>query len=462
MPGRAPRLAVAGLLALGLAAPARADETAERGRPEDRPSELEETLDLLEALDAETLDLPPGTGDDLWGALGLMALDADQPVRAREIAERALDEDPDSIPGHCLLGAVQWRAEGNLPLAAFHLERCRALFERAYGEPDPEDPFFWHWFAVDRLARVGNVLGRQEETLARLDELERVHGVEVRHRRGWPLVQLGRYAEARAVSETVIRDSDDPAVRSRALGVLCFLESEVGDARASYDMCRAALELDRDFELDAVVLTNAAEAARGVGRMDEAEQWLMEATRILRPDSLAVPWMDLMNLLLDQARTAEAVDAMREMFAWRQRRPPYIDLQNWARQDLSAAELLLVGGRPVEAARLARRALDQPDRLGMNSIAPDQLAAGTAILERAASRAAAERLAEEASWSGFARSWRPRLTAASRVGRRCIAPPSSWGAIYSFFRRFSPSIRCVRAFPRWSAFTTRSPSGFRT
>lgn len=409
------------LLAVALAGAAAGDEV-----PTPLP-DLDEALELLEGIDPEVLDLPEGAGSDLWGALGLLALEADQPVRAREIAERALAEDPESVPGHCLLGAVQWRAEGNLPRAAFHLERCRALFERAYGEPDPEDPWYWHWFALDELARVDNVLGRQEQTLARLDELARVHGSEVRHRRGWPLVQLGRYAQARAESEAVIRESDDSAIRSRALGVLCFLESEVGDAEATYEVCRAALALDREHGLDAVVLTNAAEAARGVGRMDQAEEWLLEATRLLQPDSLAVPWMDLMNQLLDQARTAEAVDAMREMFAWRDRHPPYIDVQNWARQDLSAAELLLVAGLPVEAARLAARALEQPDRLGMNSIAPEQLEAGAAILEWAAHRAAAERLREEASWSPFWRAWRLRLEAlgfrlrAWRAERRLVA-----------------------------------------
>src|SRR5262245_62077501 len=103
------------LLAVALSGAAAGDDKLPAPEPD-----LDEARDLLEGIDPGVFDLPEGAGSDLWGALGLLALEAGQPVRAREIAERALAEDPESIPGHCLLGAVQWRAEGNLPRAAFH------------------------------------------------------------------------------------------------------------------------------------------------------------------------------------------------------------------------------------------------------------------------------------------------------------------------------------------------------
>ena len=105
-----------------------------------------------------------------------------------------------------------------------------------------------------------------------------------------------------------------------------------------------------------VYLTNTAESALGLMRTDEAERLLLEATQNFVRGSLATPWMDLMSLYTEQGRLSEALQAMREMLAWRSRQPPSVGIQNWAIQDMAAAAFLLVAGRATEAAHLTARA----------------------------------------------------------------------------------------------------------
>ncbi len=426
--------------------------------PEPPPLEVPEVpmddpwQDLVRELEAFGSGLTPGLSGDLDAAAGMAALDEGKLVRAREIGERLLGADPSSYAGHCLVGLVQRRAEGNLPRAVFHLKRCLALFEQQHGEPGPDTPWYWHLLATDNLIELHQDMGRQVQALAYIDELDRYYEGDHRAYRGWPLVELGRYDEARALAAEILASSESSHDRTRAWITLCYLEGELLNFQESYEACREALRTDPDVSFDPVTLTNAAESARGVLRMDESERWLLQATEHFRRGTLSVPWMDLMNMYVDQGRAPEAVGAMREMFAWRARQPPDVDVQNWTYQDLSSAMLLLVAGHPVEASRLTRRALDQPDRVGRNSVDPVQLEAAGMLLDRAANLAAAELRAEEASYSGFWAGWRARLASwghrlrAWRSGRRVIALMVHERVLLTRFAPYPPGF--VRV-PEW-------------
>lgn len=420
------------------------------------------TSDADEASEGELLeqwaelvgpDLFEGIAGDERELLALMAMQAGEWVRARELAETMLAEDAESIAGNCVLGQAQAVAEGNLALALYHFRRCRDLFVARYGDPDDTDPWMWHRIALEGLAATANTMGRFEESLAHIDELDEHYAGDFRSMRCWPLVNLGRLEEARALAEEVLETAEDPEHRVVAWNAICVAAGEERDTEAAHEACNRALELAREEDPDPVRFTNAAESAQGVLRMDEAERLLLEATAHFELGSPAMPWMELVHLYIDQGRAAEALGAMREMFAWRRRQPPYVDVQNWAVQDLASATLLIVAGRPVEASHLTGRALERPDRLGGNSVDADQMAAAAALIDRVANLAAAQLRAEEASWSDFL--WDGLRARASQVrhrirawrsGRAAVARFSNWRLLSSRVQPHAPGFARI---PEW-------------
>jgi tetratricopeptide (TPR) repeat protein len=339
---------------------------------------------------------------DLPAVAVLSALEYGRPVRARELAEAYLAEEPESPSAHYALAEVLRTAEGHYARALHHFERSVALFEDRYSQHDPDSPWQWHLKALLGSADTLIGMGRYDRALEIFDQLEKRYTGDWRVGRSWPLALSGRHGEARRLSEELLDESDDPAARRQAWTTLCVLWGEARDPEESFKSCMAALrEKGMEDSLDPIHQTNAAESALGVLRVDEAERLLLDATRNFQRHTLASPWADLVLLYVDQGRTGEAVSAVRRMVAWREAQSPEARVHLWTYLDMSAATLLLASGRPVEATRLTQRALERPDRDGRNSAATRDLAAAVALLDHAAQRAAAEVRAEEASAAPF-------------------------------------------------------------
>lgn len=405
-------LAAAALLAVGLPAgprPARAQEAAPPAAPAAEPPPT------LEPEPAPTSDADPfddldasleGFGEDANALRALALLGDGHPVEARELAEKQLAADPRSYPAHCVLGIVQGQLEGNLARALHHFERCRALFEARHGAPDESTPWLWHRMAIEGLVRVSTDMGRSDDALATIDAWDRAYGGDHRRQRAWVLAKTGNLRESRALAQAMLAGVEDANERAAAWQILCVVDAEERDAAASYDACKQAAELS-DAQADPVHLTNAAEAAAGVLRMDEAERWLVEATQREFPGSLAAPWGELAYLYLLEGRLAEAVEAVREARAASLRQRADVNAQTRAWHDLVAAGVLLIAGHAQEAERLADRAESRPDRLGRVSSDQQEVTAAVALLAQLASRTAAAELDERASSS----EWRPALRA---------------------------------------------------
>lgn len=372
--------------------------------------------------------MPEGFGGGPMARVAWRAIRNGEYVRAREAARRLLQEDPKSIPGHCVLGLVQHHGEGNLAIALYFLERCRELFEARYGPaPTPDDPWLWHSLAISQAAYVNGEMGRHEGKLRLLLERDALYPPERPADRGWPLMRLRRFDAARkTVAEAYATGVPEQIMEAKT--VLCAIEAEQRRRRASYEACVAAAEFDRQYGIrDPVAFTNAAEAALGVLETDQAEEWIRAATERFRTPTVANPWLDLANLYVAEGRLPEALDAVRKMFEWRRRQPPAMDEQNRAEAEMTSALFLIVAGHPQAAARIVGRALERPDRTGFTSSQSEQMDAALALADRLANRAVAELLAEEASWSdlsdalGFrAAAWQRRWRAWSS-GRRAAA-----------------------------------------
>lgn len=407
---------VAVVLLLWLAAAVPAQPPAMPGSPQDL-----ETIDLPAPLDltliddpiAESfVDRPEGFGEDDAALEAYIALGMGRYLRARELTEQLLEEDPDSFTGHCLLGMVLHHAEGNLPLALFHLQRCRQEVEVRYGpQPPPEAPWFWHAMVLGELAFVSGEMDRHEDKIRYLDERDEIYSPSWPADRGWPLMRLRRYDEARLAVQQGL-ESEDPGQMATARTALCAIEAEQLRREESYVACRLAAEEEQSSGRGGpTAFTNAAEAALGVLKMAEAESLILEGTRRFGYGSVANPWLDLTHLYLSQGRAAEALDAIRQMFEWRRRQPPSVDVQNRAESEMASAIFLLFAGRPFEAAKITARALEQPDRTGFTSAESEQMEAASALLDRVAHNMAAELLGEEAVARGFFHGLQLRLMA---------------------------------------------------
>lgn len=398
-PGLA-RPLVALSLALLLAAPA----GAQRSEPTESEEESQRlffelrTRDLadldLEALGAESYD------EDVWAQAALDALASRQNVRARELTEAILSQDPGSIPGLCLLAMVFHRAEANLPRALFHFRQCRERFEALHGPfPTDDSPWPWHAQAILGQAMVSGEMGRHEDKVRHLLEHDELYSPPTPAERGWPLMRLRRYEEARAAVEEALQ-LDDPEQVAHALTSRCAIEAELQDRRLGYEACLEAAEFERvQGRPGPTPFTNAAEGTLGVLRFDEAEELILEGSRHFGYGAVANPWLDLTHLYLLEGRTSEALDAVREMFDWRRRQPPFVDEQNRAETELTSAIFLLVAGYPQETAGITRRAMARPDRTGFTSSESEQMEAASAIVDALAHRTVAEHLDEAASWS---------------------------------------------------------------
>ncbi|MEM9552744.1 MAG: hypothetical protein AAGC60_00675 [Acidobacteriota bacterium] len=378
------------------------------GDDDDLRAELR-VLDLLR--DGDLADLPTDTVDpDLWAWAALDALQEDKTVRARELSEQLLAHDPDSIEGHYLVGTVHHRAEGNLPRALYHLRRARGLIEDAFGPaPSDDGPWIWHALTLGEMAMVSGEMGRHEQKLELLAVRDALYEPRSPAERGWPLMRLRRYDEARRAVEEALA-MDDPDQTASALTALCAIEAEQHHRDASLEACLAAAEHERRYDLGGPTpFTNAAEASLGLLRLDQAESLLLEATENFIVGTVSNPWLDLTQLYLSQGRTPEALEAVRAMHRWRLRQPAAIDEQNRAEAEMTAAAFLLVAGRPHDALRITRRTLARPDRTGFTSSESEQMEVAAALLDSIAHRLAAERTAETIAASSWTDALRLRL-----------------------------------------------------
>lgn len=337
-------------------------------------------------------------------------------VRARTLAEEILRRDPESPQGHCLLGIVQHRGEANLPLALYHLKKSRRLIEKlAETHPDDETLAGWHFVTLSELAAVSGSMGHHAEKVRYIYERDQLFDVRFPADLGWPLMRMRDYKAAKAAAMEALQLVDQPGQVAAARTALCAIEAEQQKREEGYAACVAAADAERIEPLGGPTpFTNAAEAALGMLRFDEAERYLQEGSERFRVGTVSNPWLDLTHLYLSEGRIGEALEAIRKMFHWRRRQPAFMDQQNRAETELTSALFLLIAGEPEKAARVTARILDRPDRTGFTSSETEQLEAGNALVDSIAQRAAAEAAAERASWSPFWEAAKAELEARER------------------------------------------------
>ncbi len=332
-----------------------------------------------------------------------------QNVRARELAQRWIAEEPDSPAAHFALAEVLSRVEGNLPRALHHLKRADELMDySSLGRAMDSGNLEWHYLTWNQLSYVHQLIGNQREALMYLDRIREFYGQDTESFRGWPLIKLKAYDEARESAERVLATSDNSRDRSRAWNTLCAVE--LADLRPleSLQACENAMSeeegvnlLEHSTAADTVHLLNASEVSLSLLRFAEAEAYLDRAVLFLNAESVGNPWVYLLYLYMNQSRFDEAREALDNMLVWRDNQSPMITVMNRAEHLMVSAMFLLLNGYPDDADRLTRSALNQPDRTGSYSADEQQKDSVAALLNMMAHRTAYQIKREEISRTGF-------------------------------------------------------------
>ncbi len=334
------------------------------------------------------------------------ALNLGENVKARELSENWLRNEPNNPAAQFAIAEVLFTVEGNLPRALFHLNRAEELtgyetLEEAFDAGNLQ----WHYLTLSQLSYVHQLMGDQLASLDYLDKINRIYGQDIESFRGWPLIKLKQYEAARASANSVLESSDDQRARARAWNTLCAVELASLQPVESMGACERAINEDEENagqsgSYDTVYLSNAAEVALSLLQIDRAEEYLDRATRYLNPDSVADPWVYKLYLTMNQSRFSDAMNAMDRMLVWRQQQEPVVTVMNRAEHFLVSASFLLLAGYAEDAVELTSTALNQPDRNGSYSADDAQKDAYAALLNMVANRTAYQTGLEELATEG--------------------------------------------------------------
>ena len=325
-------------------------------------------------------------------------------VKAREIGEAMLKENPNSFEAQSLLGRVHLYGEGNPGKADYYFRKAYKNMRDSYPSPNTrEGP--WRCYA-DTLWFLRNAamdLEDYEQAMEWVREYNEAYPhAAAPERFGWPLMKLGRMDEARSRMEDArekVKDDDD-AVNS-ILNTIGAVEYEVGNFEESltaYEEIVRRVESGKG-DKDPVFYSNAAEAARDLLDYPKAERHLLNSTRYLHEYSYSTPWLDLADLYIGQGRQPEAIQALERHSQHLARCKPGVQNQKRAMSQAVLGMTLLACGYDDEACELMAEVARHGDRNSATSTKRSLVRSRNHFFYREALKQKRERLRERRSYS---------------------------------------------------------------
>ena len=378
------------------------------------------------------------------------ALDLDENVKARELSEQWIRQEPKSPAAQFAFAEVLFNVEGNMPRALFHLNQAEELtnyntLEEAFNSGNVQ----WHYLTLSQLSYVHQLMGDQLKSLNYLDKISQIYGQDMESFRGWPLIKLKQYDAARASANRVLENSENERERARAWNTLCAVELASFAPIESTSACDRAIDEDENIadsanDYDTVYLTNASEVSLSLLKMDEAEEFLDRATRYLNPQSVADPWIYKLFITLNQGRFDDARSALDRMLIWREQQEPIVSVMNRAEHFLASASFLMLAGYAEDSVKLTQTALNQPDRNGSYSADDKQKDSFAALLNMMANRTEYQIQLEHLSTLDFFESLSARMQAnrsrldAWRAERRAASLFADFDVLQNRLRPYAP------------------------
>lgn len=334
-------------------------------------------------------------------AVAKSLIESESFVRARELAERMLKENPNSPIGNYLMGAAMHRGEANLPLARYYLGRAREIVERQLASGNvgqTESELFSN--VLFEMLLVAGLTEKHEEQLKLVEDFRRYFDVDLGERNGWTLMKMGRYEEAKRLMMRYVT-SKDPDTRRGALNTMGSIEMTVGNYEEAFAwFTQLKNELGENDETNyATLVRNRAEVATVLLKFQVAEADSLLAAKHFHPHSNSNPWMSLAVLYTGEGRLAEAISALRKMHAWDKRSDPTLEQQRWNDGQQASALVLMACGYHPDALNIIRKIRNKPDRRGVTSGSGEQAEIGLLYLYRESLRNQRERLREEMVWA---------------------------------------------------------------
>ena len=353
--------------------------------------------------------------DDLRALEICDALQLQENIKARELAENWIRNEPDSPAAQFALAEILATIEGNLPRALFHLIRAENLTDfKSIDAAFNSGQMQWHYLTLSQLSYVYQLMGDQLKSLEYLDKIANIYQLDVESSRGWPLIKLKQYEAARESAQRVLENSNNSIERARAWNTLCVVElASLAPAESTF-ACDQTINGEGDIsdqanDYDTVYFTNASEVALSLLQLQKAENYLDRAVRVLNPDSVADPWIYKLFLTLNQGRFDEARDALDRMLIWREQQKPLVSVMNRAEHFLASANFLMLAGYPEDAVNLSQAALNEPDRNGSYSADDAQKDAFAALVNMVGNRIEYQIQLETLAGENFFDSLRNRL-----------------------------------------------------
>ena len=330
-------------------------------------------------------------------------------ITARRKAQELLKEQPESYVGHHVLGRAFWLGEGDYARAAFHLKKSLEIYKNTYQwTTDPpwrlESEGWWS------LRIVTGDMGEFEAELdlidvynEKQDEYNERFGSAYSYlvaERGWPLMKLGRFDEAKSWGTQGILQERDWQ-KSLGYNVLCATAGEQGLRSEAFEACSSALRHGQETGSGiAVDASNAANSAMAILDFDTVEKYSRLA--IQHGDGTTVSaWINLIHLYLGDARPDAAIDAVEGVLQSLAAEEPAMRLQKRADVDGAFALLLLLSGEEQTAYDKINRAIQFPDRRGVISTSEAQSSGSHRLLRHLAKRLVDERQDEHISSKGW-------------------------------------------------------------
>ncbi|MFK7865245.1 MAG: tetratricopeptide repeat protein [Pseudohongiellaceae bacterium] len=374
------------------------------------------------------------------------ALSLRQTVKARELAENWVREEPQLAAAQFAFSEVLFTIEGNMARALYHLNEAERLTGyRSLPDALESGNFQWHYLTLSQLSYVHQLMGDQIKSLDYLDLINEIYGQDVESFKGWPLIKLKDFEGARASANRVLESDANARAKARAWNTLCAADLASLAPIESMDACdRAISEDESNGDGDTVYLSNAAEVSLSLLRIDEAEAYLDRATRYLNPDSVADPWIYKLYLTMNQGRFDDARTALDRMLVWREQQEPIVSAMNRAEHFLVSAGFLLLAGYTEDAIKLTSTALNQPDRNGSYSADDSQKDSYAALVNMMANQAQYEVTMERRATMGWDEWVRSSFTALSlqldawRAERRAAALFASLETLQNRLRPYAP------------------------
>jgi len=305
----------------------------------------------------------------------LASLEADKPIRARELSEKILKDHPDSFLATWVLSQVFHLEEGRHPRARYLVDVAKTMLLTKYGQrPSDEAAIWWHKRILESQSEILGEMEDREGQLGALDEYDAIYLPKLTRHRVWPLMKLGRYDEAIAAAMSLLR-RDDLVERISGYNGLMAVEDERLDRLASFKWGMQGIEAAQNRSC--ILFHNTAQSALTLFRFAEAEELARKAIRAEFNDCPSSSYYHLANIYLNMGEFNKSISAFKKLIRSRiePRYRPMFDKDNKS----VLVEILLSLGKTREALKLVRDIFEHPDRPGMTSVSLDDIRFGGGV-----------------------------------------------------------------------------------